>query len=346
MGGSGLELRAFDQICPFVRMMRIKHDLSIAGKWQDIDHVFTLITSGAADFIVDGARYRLGRGDVILIPPFHTHVIVSESGCALTQNIMHFDFFEDPARCGLAHRDVLDQDQPKVAPERERILGEQPFMTTLPETEIGHFERLYSRTYGEFRDLCAGAGSPALLRAYCTELLVETLRSGQRVQTPPADPGAARSKSWIHVENALEYINAHFADEDLSNDRISAAIGVSPNYLTKRFCTYFGMPLHRYVVRLRIERARQLLLTGKCNVTEAAAAAGFSSIHVFSKTFKTVLGLTPSAYLEDVAGEKAVLRVYQEQSLIDRRRRAMLPERPQKQVSQEEKDHGESQDRV
>lgn len=87
------------------------------------------------------------------------------------------------------------------------------------------------------------------------------------------------------------------------------------------------MPLHRYVVRLRVEKAQQLLLTGRCNITEAAAATGFSSIHVFSKTFKAVLGLSPSAYLEGVADEKAVLRVTHERSLIDRRRRAMLTDR-------------------
>ena len=86
----------------------------------------------------------------------------------------------------------------------------------------------------------------------------------------------------------------------MSNERISEAIGVSPNYLTKRFRACFDMPLHRYVVRMRIERAQRMLHTGSCNITEAAAATGFSSIHVFSKTFKSVLGMTPSAYLESV----------------------------------------------
>lgn len=88
------------------------------------------------------------------------------------------------------------------------------------------------------------------------------------------------SKVWLHIENALKYIEEHFSDEDLSNERISEAIGVSPNYLTKRFRACFDMPLHRYVVRTRIERAQRMLLSGNCNITEAAVAAGFSSIHV------------------------------------------------------------------
>ena len=101
------------------------------------------------------------------------------------------------------------------------------------------------------------------------------------------------------------------------------AIGVSPNYLTKRFRACFDMPLHRYVVRTRIERAQRMLLSGSCNITEAAAAAGFSSIHVFSKTFKSVLGMTPSAYMESVAKELAMLRRNGDARLLERRRRAM-----------------------
>lgn len=321
-----MDLAVFDRISPFVRMMRVQHDVSIAGKWQDIDHVFTLVTSGEADFIVEGVRHQVKRGDVILMPPFCTHVIVSSGDQPLAQSIVHFDFFEDPERSGLPHENVLEQDFLKVAPEREQILDGQVFIASLKESDVARFERLFGRMYSEFLDLCAGGGCPALLRAYCTELLIETLRCGRR-ESAAGDPAAGRSKSWLHIENALEYINAHYAEEDLSNERISAAIGVSPNYLTKRFRVCFDMPLHRYLVRLRVEKARQLLEMGCCNITEAAAATGFSSIHVFSKTFKSVLGMTPSAYLDGVADEKAVMRVRGEKSLIDRRRRAMLPGR-------------------
>lgn len=340
-----MDLAALDRISPFVRMVRVQHDVSIAGKWQDIDHVFTLVTSGEADFIAEGVRRQVKRGDVILMPPFCTHVIVSSGDQPLAQSIVHFDFFEDPQRCGLRHEDVLERDFPKVAPERERIMDGQVFIASLKESDVVRLERLFGRMHNEFRSLCAGEGCHALLRAYCTELLVEALRCGRRENADGGASAPGRSKSWLHIENALEYMNAHYAEEDLSNERISAAIGVSPNYLTKRFRVCFGMPLHRYLVRLRVEKARQLLEMGGCNVTEAAAATGFSSIHVFSKTFKSVLGMTPSAYLDEIADEKAVMRFHGEKSLIDRRRRAMLPDRPEEEIG--EVDSNEQQkDRV
>lgn len=325
-----MELQAFDRIAPFVRMMRVKQDLASAGKWQDIDHVFTLITSGNADFIVDGIRYSLKKGDVILIPPFQTHVIVPLGKETLAQHILHFDFFEDPKRCGMLHEDVLEQDLPKIVPERERLLNGRVFVASLDSAQFEETVRLYEKMYGEFRELCAGAGCPALLQAYCVQLLVETLRVGSEGREHQIETGAVKSRSWLHIENALAYINAHYADEDLSNECISEAIGVSPNYLTKRFRVCFDMPLHRYVVRLRIEKAQQMLLAGRCNITEAAAATGFSSIHVFSKTFKSVLGMTPSAYMENAADERAVLRYYNDRQQSDRGGHAMASVRPKK----------------
>ena len=119
----------FDRITPFVRMMRVKSDLTGAGKWQDIDHVYTMIAAGSADFIVEGVRYSLRRGDIIVIPPFQTHVIIPTGGEELVQNIFHFDFFEDPDRCMLRHEDVLDSREAKVVPARERLMNDRAFAT-------------------------------------------------------------------------------------------------------------------------------------------------------------------------------------------------------------------------
>ena len=313
----------FDRITPFVRMMRVKSDLTGAGKWQDIDHVYTMIAAGSADFIVEGVRYALRRGDIIVIPPFQTHVIIPTGGEELVQNIFHFDFFEDPDRCMLRHEDVLDSREAKVVPARERLMNDRAFATRPEPEEFARLEDTYRRMYAEFRSMCEGGGCSALLRAYCTELLVKTL-CGSMEWVPENLRDGEGSKVWLHIENALKYIEEHFSDEDLSNERISEAIGVSPNYLTKRFRACFDMPLHRYVVRTRIERAQRMLLSGNCNITEAAAAAGFSSIHVFSKTFKSVLGMTPSAYMESVAKELAMLRRSGDARLLERRRRAMV----------------------
>ena len=95
-----------DKINPYVRMMRLKRSAAMSGKWKDIDNVFTYVAAGSADFIVEGVKYSLKSGDLIIIPPYKTHVVISQGKDSLVQYIMHFDysphtlsyFFPTPAR--------------------------------------------------------------------------------------------------------------------------------------------------------------------------------------------------------------------------------------------------------
>jgi hypothetical protein len=103
-----IDISRFETISPYVRMMRLKKEASLSGKWRDIDNVFTYIAAGSADFILDGIRYQLDTGDAIIIPPYMTHMIISNGSEPLIQYIMHFDFFESAERRKLIHKDVLE----------------------------------------------------------------------------------------------------------------------------------------------------------------------------------------------------------------------------------------------
>ena len=73
---------------------------------------------------------------------------------------------------------------------------------------------------------------------------------------------------------------------------------------------YLRISLHKYIMNVRIEHAQQLLLSGKVNVTEAADMTGFSSIHVFSKTFKNIMGISPSQFMNETVTRKKEVKFY------------------------------------
>lgn len=77
---------------------------------------------------------------------------------------------------------------------------------------------------------------------------------------------------------------------------LSKSIGCSPFYLSRTFSEQAGMSLSKYIRRVRIERAAEILKTGKANVTEAAFAVGYSSLSHFSKSFHEVMGCCPGLY--------------------------------------------------
>ncbi len=73
--------------------------------------------------------------------------------------------------------------------------------------------------------------------------------------------------------------------------------GLSPSYLRLLFKRATGMTVVQYQQHVKISKARDLLLSGECNVTEASRRAGFQDIYYFSKLFKRRGGVKPSYYM-------------------------------------------------
>ena len=66
--------------------------------------------------------------------------------------------------------------------------------------------------------------------------------------------------------------------------------------VTRQFTAYVGVPPYRYLIELRIERARQLLRETELTVTQICHRVGFNSLSHFTTTFRQHTGLSPSAY--------------------------------------------------
>jgi len=76
----------------------------------------------------------------------------------------------------------------------------------------------------------------------------------------------------------------------------SQKAGCSSSYLSRIFSEYTGMTMSRYLRNLRLERAAELLRSGKYNVTEAAMAVGYLSLSHFSKAFAEMFGCCPCVF--------------------------------------------------
>jgi transcriptional regulator GlxA family with amidase domain len=76
-----------------------------------------------------------------------------------------------------------------------------------------------------------------------------------------------------------------------------AAIAVmSEAHFIRSFRAAFGETPHRYLQRRRVERAMYLLRRTDRSVTDVCLDVGFASLGTFSRTFRQVVGLTPSEY--------------------------------------------------
>ncbi len=71
---------------------------------------------------------------------------------------------------------------------------------------------------------------------------------------------------------------------------------VSEAHFIRTFKETFGETPHRYLQRRRVERAMFLLRTTTASVTDVCFEVGFNSLGTFSRTFRDVVGESPSGY--------------------------------------------------
>jgi AraC-like DNA-binding protein len=79
-------------------------------------------------------------------------------------------------------------------------------------------------------------------------------------------------------------------------EELGRVAGCSPFHLSRTFSTATGMTIPQYTRQLRLERAAELLKSGKFNVTEAALEVGYSSLSHFSQAFHDAFGCCPGLY--------------------------------------------------
>lgn len=88
-------------------------------------------------------------------------------------------------------------------------------------------------------------------------------------------------------------------------EEIGREAGCSPFYLSRTFSREMGMTIPQYLRKLRMERAAELLKSGKYNVTEVALEVGYSSLSHFSQAFCQTMGCCPGLYPLKTPTQKA-----------------------------------------
>ncbi len=94
---------------------------------------------------------------------------------------------------------------------------------------------------------------------------------------------------------ALERIASEFTREYLDLSELAELCGMSPDYFRHSFKRTLGESPLEYISRLKIERAKQLLLSGMA-VSEVSEAVGFASPNYFTRRFREATGLPPSRF--------------------------------------------------
>ena len=102
-----------------------------------------------------------------------------------------------------------------------------------------------------------------------------------------------------HAATPLRYVVAmirHVLEnlsEPLNAEDVAKVVGLHPNYALNLFTSVMNVPLHKFVVRMRLIRARSLLFESTLSIENVAFQSGFSALSQFYLQFRRAYGVTP-----------------------------------------------------
>ncbi|TDF98937.1 helix-turn-helix domain-containing protein [Paenibacillus piri] len=112
--------------------------------------------------------------------------------------------------------------------------------------------------------------------------------------------------NYALIRRVKEYIEMHYTDPDLSLNQISEQFGMNPRYLSKLFKDEFGEKFIDYMLKIRLEEARNLLLTTELPVQHIAERVGYAHVISFHRAFKNMYGFPPGDYRKRAEGSSGI----------------------------------------
>jgi AraC family transcriptional regulator len=163
--------------------------------------------------------------------------------------------------------------------------------------------RLSAMVAAVHAEMLAGFPSGRLFLDSIEQAMAVTLVNGHAVRHRPVQIhrgglGSAR------LRRIRELVHAKMED-DLSLDEMAQSVGLSTAHFARMFRKSTGETPHQFVLRQRLARAKAMLRAPDARVLDVAVACGFKTQQHFAQVFREVLGVSPTAYRQDLVGSEA-----------------------------------------
>ena len=251
-----------------------RHDFSDIGDyglhWPDCFEM-ELMISGSGEETINGVKYNVGPGDVVMMTPTDCHSYhMNESG-SLYNVMFHDSLIHDDAFVGLLEA------------------GENNVIH-LESDEFAKLKRLIEIAMLEY-DPAVGTITPLMYKLL--ECILAVFMRNRKASGTLSTPTCSAA-----VKQTILYLHTHFF-ENPSLEKTASTIFICPGYLSTLFHSETGMTYKQYLTNIRIEFARRLIVSSDMPINDICSLVGFGSYPYFLKTFKAAYNVTPTSLREN-----------------------------------------------
>jgi AraC-like DNA-binding protein len=275
-------------VVPYIRMA----DYAVRTPWRTgerrlLDYLLVYVHEGACTVTIEGVVYDVPEGSMCLIQPNELHTLHGRSNTITP--FAHFDVFYNSQREASfvtpSYMTNLSEFGLFLQPRLNDIAGVAIPPIFVPDDAPSFREQLL-KMIGTWQQ--GDALSQLQSQQYALGLIVAMLDQFSTLANPHVQ--RPESLNWVTA-----YCSFHLA-EPLRIADMAARAHLSPSHFTAVFRQRFGMSPHQYVLRLRVQRAQELLRTTQHSLASIAELCGFADVHHFAKTFKRITEIAPGAY--------------------------------------------------
>ena len=227
-----------------------------------------LLIRGRGDYILEGRRYRLRPGDIVLLPPGTVHRAEMRPEEPYERIILYIlpSFLEGLSTASSQLVEIFTH-SPVLRPGDDRLTRLALKLERALETD--------------------GFGKDLLCQAELTRLLVHLARCpGLSPEPKPLSPQDPR------VGQLLAFLDDHFT-EDVRIDDLAQRFFLSKYHMMRLFRQETGVTIHQYITQKRLLLARSYLASGR-SATDSCYQSGFGSYSAFTRASRKLLGVTPT----------------------------------------------------
>lgn len=254
-----------DKLCPFIHRSLKDLHTSVCNWHRNLE--IMLVTRGEGRMKYDCDDISIGEHDVIVVNSGALHRPYSDSGVSFNYIIIDEGFCTEN---GISTSDIVFCRQ---------------FKSDAVEKICLEVASRYDRYKKE-----PAAVNIARLRLSMLTLLLEICENHTE---SGAERALIRGGAEEYVKKALEYLAEHYTERVALED-VADVCGITKYHLAREFKRYTGQTVFTYINTLRCKKAEVCISQGM-TVTEASGESGFESISYFSRTYKRLMGHSPSS---------------------------------------------------
>ena len=262
----------------YIQIQNFGHSSSIKslfreGKYECIERIhqfpeIVYVIEGSIEITVDGVTETANAGDIAVITPFRAHSFYTPIHCKIWIGVVSRDF---AAEFITGQSLLVSGTKAVFTPSRSLAAYVFDHLPTAFETQTSvELDQMLYR------------GIKALVYA----ILEEYTRTVPQTHTK-LNNGALTS--------LLVYLEAHFK-ENVTLPEVAEALGYTPTYLSHCIVTIPNMNFRKLLNSLRIDYAKNLLISSDFKMIDIALECGFSNERSFYRAFSEITDMTPAEY--------------------------------------------------